>query len=550
MRKTPGLRGAWTARVNTRSVVFVAAIAGFAATGLIFLNESDAAVHTAGIEAETGTVSGRADAESAEGASDGMTVRFGVVGDTPTPAPPPPPPTPPSPTPPPPPPPPTVPNGLRTYVGGDSIAVTWYPSELGEEWVTKYNVYRNNVKVATTVADTNESATRLGTVYIDRNVSRGSTYTYQVEAVSSAGALSARTSSVSATHPNSSLPVPNVIVDGSINQHASSTRAWFDKYAVPAVKTWYPKIAHQLAYPDYTPPGTITIKTLSQESYDKQYPGTWGIHWPGASDVFINPGHLRDQPAEAVATIIHESVHMLQHYDYGKPSPPNWFTEGLANYAENSIYPGFPYYMGQESPPGADEHYTDKYWAASRFMYWLQKKYDGSYMRRMNVAGGKKAVTSALTAFSDGRNFDQAWALWRNKSTRTGEFKQSSSGKCLDNSNSNMIGGNRIVLWDCNGSLAQRITYRPIPGTSAGMLIVQGYCISVANNERIREYPVWIYHCGAGELGQHWVKRSDGSFMNPHSNFCLVPAFGGTGNGTNIIVDNCNGSSSQRWNAP
>jgi len=86
--------------------------------------------------------------------------------------------------------PPSIPTNLSaTVVSSSQINLSWSPSSDPESGISNYNIYRDNVLVGTSNT-TSFSVTGL---------SEGTTYTYEVSAVSGAGLESSQSSSISAT---------------------------------------------------------------------------------------------------------------------------------------------------------------------------------------------------------------------------------------------------------------------------------------------------------------------------------------------------------------
>ena len=118
------------------------------------------------------------------------------------------------------------------------------------------------------------------------------------------------------------------------------------------------------------------------------------------------------------------------------------------------------------------------------------------------------------------------------------------ANKCLDNSAARVADGNKIQLYDCNGTKAQSWT---LPGD--GTIQVQGYCLDVKGASKNPKTLVQLYHCN-GTVAQKWSVKSDGSIVNPNSGLCLDDQYRGTANGTIIWMWECNGTVAQKWTVP
>jgi hypothetical protein len=55
-----------------------------------------------------------------------------------------------------------------------------------------------------------------------------------------------------------------------------------------------------------------------------------------------------------------------------------------------------------------------------------------------------------------------------------------------------------------------------------------------------------LWSCNGG-ANQKWSVAANGSIVEPQSGLCLDAKGGGTGNGTALELNTCNGTSSQKW---
>lgn len=121
-------------------------------------------------------------------------------------------------------------------------------------------------------------------------------------------------------------------------------------------------------------------------------------------------------------------------------------------------------------------------------------------------------------------------------------------GKCLDNNAQRAINGNKIQLWDCNGSKAQQWK-AGATGTIGSIVNANNLCLDVKNGGKTRGTIVWLYSCN-NSGAQKWQVNSNGTIVNPQSSLCLDSQNGGTANGNQIQIWSCNGSAAQKWTTP
>lgn len=119
------------------------------------------------------------------------------------------------------------------------------------------------------------------------------------------------------------------------------------------------------------------------------------------------------------------------------------------------------------------------------------------------------------------------------------------ANKCLDNSAAKVADGNKIQLWQCNGTVAQAWT---LPGD--GTIRVQGYCLDVQAAAKTSKTLVQLYHCN-GTVAQQWKVNKDAkTIINPNSGMCLDDQYAKTDNGNQVWIYTCNGTDAQKWTVP
>ena len=123
----------------------------------------------------------------------------------------------------------------------------------------------------------------------------------------------------------------------------------------------------------------------------------------------------------------------------------------------------------------------------------------------------------------------------------TGGSLTNANGLCLDNNAQSTANGNKIQIWGCNGSVAQRWTF-----VQAGTTLhVQGKCLDIASGGTANGTKVQLWDCN-NTGAQVWIPQN-GGYYNPASNKCLDDPAASTTAGTQVQIWDCNGSGAQRW---
>jgi hypothetical protein len=111
--------------------------------------------------------------------------------------------------------------------------------------------------------------------------------------------------------------------------------------------------------------------------------------------------------------------------------------------------------------------------------------------------------------------------------------------KCLDDSGDKATNGNKIQLWDCNGTAAQSWTY-----TNETLVGPGGKCLDITSDAQVSGTKVDLYTCN-GTNAQKWTVS--GSTIKSTGGLCLDVTSGKNADGTQVELYACNGTSSQSW---
>jgi hypothetical protein len=498
-------------RIHAAAIVAVMIFVGF--VGVYGIK---AATYIAKSEAETGTITGNASLNGDATASGGNSVAFGRGNG------------------------PAAPNTLLTFTGGNSIALRWSESTAISS-IKQYNIFRNGTQVGSVTPGWHANfPEKDGNGYIDSNVTGGSTYSYQVQAVSTANVTSALSSSVSATQPTSTTPVPNITY--TMNGQ-TDLEPFIRDTVIPFLKIWYPKVADYEAFPGYSVPSSLSINV------DPTYTGSVAETDFGTAAMRFRPGYLRQNPHD-LGAFLHEATHALQGI-HGQPNPdsypnsPSWTWEAGADFSRE-----FLLHDRDSGRPSGTQYYTDGFGPGSYFLNYIQTHYDSQYVRKLTVAGHNRTFGAANVTFGGNKNIDEVWAEMLGLPSHTGAFTSMASNKCMDDPAASTTKGTNIQIYDCNGSMAQKFTaQRDASGIST--LHVMADCIEVQDAGTANGTLVRYWECN-GNVAQQWIVHADGTIVNPNSGKCLEVHGGNTtsANGTLLGIWDCAGAAWQKWNVP
>ncbi|WP_371628514.1 lectin [Streptomyces sp. NBC_00341] len=128
----------------------------------------------------------------------------------------------------------------------------------------------------------------------------------------------------------------------------------------------------------------------------------------------------------------------------------------------------------------------------------------------------------------------------------SGAVKSAVGDKCLDDDSGSAANGNKIQLWTCNDSTAQRVTV-----AVDGSLQVLGKCVEITGNGGAANGTlVELWDCNGGNNQKWSYTASTGALVNPQSGRCLDVPDASTADGTQLEIWDCHGGNNQKWSLP
>jgi len=156
-------------------------------------------------------------------------------------------------------------------------------------------------------------------------------------------------------------------------------KEWAETKLRPAVDQWYPVWVDCLASDGFTAPKKfkITIKPMD------------GVAATGGTDVEVSESWIKGQIRkpewnEAIGSVIHELVHIVQQY--GNNRVPGWMTEGIADYYRWFHYEPVEHHPALSPRRAARAKYSDSYQTTAGFLEYVARTHDHEFVVKMNAA--------------------------------------------------------------------------------------------------------------------------------------------------------------------
>jgi hypothetical protein len=187
---------------------------------------------------------------------------------------------------------------------------------------------------------------------------------------------------------------------------------WAERELAPVTQEWYPKIVKMLPSEGYEAPTRVTI------TFRDNMGGTPAS--AAGSRINCNIGWFRrNLKGEAIGSVVHEMVHVVQQYGRGRRDNPNatrtpgWVTEGIPDYIRWFLYE--PQSKGAEITARnfSRARYDGNYRITANFLNSVIEKYDKDLHLKLNAAARQAKYTEDLWKDYTGKTLQELGDEWR-----------------------------------------------------------------------------------------------------------------------------------------
>jgi hypothetical protein len=180
-------------------------------------------------------------------------------------------------------------------------------------------------------------------------------------------------------------------------------KEWAETKLKPAVDQWYPIWVDCLASDGFTAPKkfTITIKPMG------------GVAATSDTDIVVSETWIKRQIAkpewnEAIGSVIHELVHVVQQY--GGQRNPGWLVEGVADYFRWFHYEPVEHRPKLSPKRVARARYSDSYQTTADFLEYVARNHDHELVVKMNAAMRQGRYSPDLWKEFTGMTAQELWS--------------------------------------------------------------------------------------------------------------------------------------------
>ena len=190
---------------------------------------------------------------------------------------------------------------------------------------------------------------------------------------------------------------------------------WAFKELAPVAQEWYPKIIKLLPSKGFQVPARVTIDFGNATA--RYVAITRGNH------ITCNTRWFRENlRGEAIGCVVHEIVHVVQHYGGGQPEQPNappvpgWLAEGIPDYIRWFIYEPQAHgadFVWMRRQKNLNPSYDGSYRISANFLNWVTEKYDKELVRQLNAALREGTYGEDFWQQRTGHSVEELGADWQ-----------------------------------------------------------------------------------------------------------------------------------------
>jgi len=191
---------------------------------------------------------------------------------------------------------------------------------------------------------------------------------------------------------------------------AANMTEWTTNKLAPALLEWYPKIVAYLPSDGYEAPKHFRVVLR---------PGDGVADTSGTRVNAYIPWMKREMNGEAIGSLVHECVHVVQQYDSHHPDNPHparnpgYLVEGIADY--------YRWFKFEPKSKGAEitrrglarANYDRSYRVTANFLNWVSEKYDQDLVPQLNAAMREGNYSTNLWTKNTGKTIQQLNTEWK-----------------------------------------------------------------------------------------------------------------------------------------
>ena len=179
---------------------------------------------------------------------------------------------------------------------------------------------------------------------------------------------------------------------------------WANDKLQPVCREWYPKLVKMLPSDGFSAPRTFIVNFKTDMGGTPAYANgnriSCNIRW-----------FEKNKDGEGLGAVVHEMVHVVQQYKFGRKEVPFWLQEGIPDYIRWYLYE--PEKNGTRIRNIDEVRYDGAYRVSANFLNFVVNTYDKDAIKKVNAALRQGKYTDAIWKELTGRDLEQLDKEWK-----------------------------------------------------------------------------------------------------------------------------------------
>ena len=169
-------------------------------------------------------------------------------------------------------------------------------------------------------------------------------------------------------------------------------------------RKWYPKLVEMLPSEGFRAPRNFVVQFKTNMGGTPAY--------AAGNRISVNlQWAKKNKDGEGVGAVVHEMVHVVQQYQFGRKEVPLWLQEGIPDYVRWYLYE--PQSRGARIRDAGRAKYDAAYRVSANFLNWVTQTYDKDIVKELNAIVRQGTYTPAFVKERTGKTLEELNDEWK-----------------------------------------------------------------------------------------------------------------------------------------
>ena len=181
-------------------------------------------------------------------------------------------------------------------------------------------------------------------------------------------------------------------------------RKWAKTSLRDVCREWYPKLVEMLPSEGFQAPRNFVVQFKTNMGGTPAY--------AAGNKISVNLQWAKqNKDGEGVGAVVHEMVHVVQQYKFGRKEVPFWLQEGIPDYVRWYLYE--PQRRGARVRDAARAKFDAGYRVSANFLNWVTQTYDKDIVKDLNAVVRQGKYTPGFVKDRTGKTLEQLNDEWK-----------------------------------------------------------------------------------------------------------------------------------------